>query len=72
MVYLKSLMQNNTFIHREIDILRRKIMRRMNYDRFAKPYNFGEYDPERVEIISDICATAKGYESLAKAVMKNA
>lgn len=34
--------------------------------------NFGEYDPERVEIISDICATAKGYESLAKAVMKNA
>lgn len=26
--------------------------------------NFGEYTPDRVEIISDICATAKGYESL--------
>ena len=27
--------------------------------------NFAEYDKERVEIISDICATAKGYEHLA-------
>ena len=26
--------------------------------------NFGVYDTESVEIISDICATAKGYESL--------
>ena len=26
--------------------------------------NFGKYDTESVEIISDICATAKGYESL--------
>ena len=24
--------------------------------------NFGKYDPANVEIISDICATAKGYE----------
>ena len=27
--------------------------------------NFGRYDPERVEIINDICATAKGYEVVA-------
>ena len=27
--------------------------------------NFGEYDCSRVEIISDICATAKGYEIAA-------
>ena len=26
--------------------------------------NFGNYNPKGVEIISDICATAKGYESL--------
>lgn len=26
--------------------------------------HFGNYHPERVEIISDICATAKGYETL--------
>lgn len=26
--------------------------------------NFGTYDPNSVEIITDICATAKGYESL--------
>ena len=28
--------------------------------------NFGKYDASRVEIIEDICANAKGYESLAK------
>ena len=28
--------------------------------------NFGEYNPERVVINSDICATAKGYERLAE------
>ena len=27
--------------------------------------NFGSYDKENVEIISDICATVKGYEYLA-------
>ena len=27
--------------------------------------NFGTYDKSRVTIIDDICATAKGYESLA-------
>ena len=27
--------------------------------------HFGDYDPERVEIITDICATAKGYENTA-------
>jgi plasmid segregation protein ParM len=27
--------------------------------------NFGEYVPDRVTIISDICATAKGYEQIA-------
>ena len=32
--------------------------------------NFGEYDSERVTIISDICATAKGYEYLAGAQLK--
>lgn len=26
--------------------------------------NFGSYNPDRVQIISDICATAKGYENL--------
>lgn len=26
--------------------------------------NFGKYDESRVKIITDICATAKGYESL--------
>lgn len=28
--------------------------------------NFGKYDASKVEIIEDICANAKGYESLAK------
>ena len=28
--------------------------------------NFGQYDPQRVEINSDIHATAKGYEAIAK------
>ena len=28
--------------------------------------NFGKYDPKRVTIIEDICATAKGYEFLAE------
>ena len=28
--------------------------------------NFAEYDPSRVTINSDICATAKGYELLAQ------
>ena len=28
--------------------------------------HFGEYDPNRVTIIDDICATAKGYEFMAK------
>lgn len=32
--------------------------------------NFAEYDKERVEIISDICATAKGYEHLAYSQFK--
>ena len=26
--------------------------------------NFGAYIPDNVEIVTDICATAKGYESL--------
>ena len=26
--------------------------------------NFGEYDKERVTIVRDICATAKGYEAM--------
>jgi len=26
--------------------------------------HFGKYNPERVEIIHDICATAKGYENI--------
>ena len=29
--------------------------------------NFASYDKDRVEIISDICATVKGYEFLAEA-----
>ena len=28
--------------------------------------NFGQYDPDRVTINDDICATAKGYELLAE------
>ena len=28
--------------------------------------NFGQYDPKRVIIKDDICATAKGYEYMAK------
>lgn len=28
-------------------------MRRMNYDRFAKPFNFGEYDAENVKFLLD-------------------
>lgn len=32
--------------------------------------NFGEYDKSRVNIIGDICATAKGYEQLAYAMLK--
>ena len=26
--------------------------------------NFGEYDKDRVTIVRDICATAKGYEAM--------
>jgi plasmid segregation protein ParM len=32
--------------------------------------NFGNYDPERVEINEDICATAKGYEYLASQMLR--
>ena len=32
--------------------------------------NFGTYDPSGVEIITDICATAKGYESLYMTQMR--
>ena len=32
--------------------------------------NFGEYDRDRVTIIDDICATAKGYELLARRKMR--
>lgn len=32
--------------------------------------NFGQYDAERVTIIEDICATAKGYEYLAYAALR--
>lgn len=32
--------------------------------------NFGEYDAERVTIIPDICATAKGYEYMAEIAMR--
>lgn len=32
--------------------------------------NFGSYDKERVEIISDICATVKGYEYIAYLQMR--
>lgn len=32
--------------------------------------NFGTYDPERVTTNEDICATAKGYETLARLRMK--
>lgn len=34
--------------------------------------NFGVFDQDRVEIIDDICATAKGYEYLALANLKRA
>lgn len=32
--------------------------------------NFGDYDKERVTIIEDICATAKGYEYLAYTALR--
>ena len=32
--------------------------------------NFAEYDANRVEIIEDICATAKGYEQLAYTILR--
>ena len=32
--------------------------------------SFGTYDPERVTINEDICATAKGYETLARLRLK--
>ena len=32
--------------------------------------NFGKYDPDRVEINDDICATAKGYEYLAYQMLR--
>ena len=34
--------------------------------------HFGEYDPNRVTINDDICATAKGYEFLANLKLKKA
>ena len=34
--------------------------------------NFGEYDKERVTIVRDICATAKGYEAMTvRKIQKN-
>ena len=34
--------------------------------------NFGEYDKDRVTIIRDICATAKGYEAMTvRKIQKN-
>ena len=32
--------------------------------------HFGEFDRDRVTIINDICATAKGYELLARRKMR--
>lgn len=32
--------------------------------------NFGKYNPDRVEINGDICATAKGYEYLAYQMLR--
>ena len=32
--------------------------------------NFAEYDAKRVEIVEDICATAKGYEQLAYSILR--
>lgn len=32
--------------------------------------NFGRYEENRVTIIDDICATAKGYEALALAALR--
>jgi plasmid segregation protein ParM len=32
--------------------------------------NFGDYVPDRVTIISDICATAKGYEEIALSALR--
>ena len=32
--------------------------------------NLGKYDPDRVEINEDICATAKGYEYLAYQMLR--
>ena len=32
--------------------------------------NFGEYDKDRVTIIDDLCAAAKGFEALASAVLR--
>ena len=34
--------------------------------------NFGDYDKDRVTIVRDICATAKGYEAMtARKIQKN-
>ena len=34
--------------------------------------NFGEYDKDRVMIVRDICATAKGYEAMTvRKIQKN-
>ena len=34
--------------------------------------NFGEYDKDRVTIVRDICATAKGYEAMmVRKIQKN-
>ena len=34
--------------------------------------NFGEYDKDRVTIVRDICATAKGYEAMTvRKIQKN-
>lgn len=32
--------------------------------------NFGKYDPDRVEIIEDICANAKGYEYITELILR--
>ena len=32
--------------------------------------HFGEYDETRVTIIDDLCATAKGYETLASSSLR--
>ena len=50
-------------------VTKRNILGMRNCCKQTADEYFGSFDPGRVEIIDDICATAKGYEQLAQMLL---